>query len=271
MGHLSRAQRENVRIYREYYSEFARKYEKRTREEATTIAKCMAKWISLDNLKILDLGVGTGSVWEQVYLNGVRGISVVGLDIALGMLKMAKEKGIPWLEVLEKQVEDSDYTNCFGMVCAHGLLKHCAEPSVAARKAHEALVDSGQFFVEDLSFKDDALKVTTALTQQIRNYLKPIKRKSSFHLEDNKLLQMIENVGFKKQRYKRFLYSLKFDSFEHIKDFFIKEMMFGIYTYQTIPLKHRKQCDTIFLQTIKEKLEKPVLQRHTFISLFKKM
>ena len=270
-GYLSRAQQENIRVYREYYSKFAREYEERTKEEAKIIAETMTKWIILDNLKILDFGVGTGSVWEQLYLKGISGISVVGLDVAIGMLKMAKEKGIPWLQVIEKQVEDSDYTNSFDIVCAHGLLKHCADPSVIVKKAHMALVDDGQFFVEDLSFEDDVLKIMWALTQQIRDYLKPGKRKTSFRLKDDKLLQIIESVGFEKQRYKKVVYSLSFNSFEHIRDFFIKETMFGLYTYKTVPLKHRKQCDTTFLQTIRDELEKPVLQRRTFISLFKKI
>lgn len=271
MGYLSWAQQENIRVYKEYYSKFAREYEERTREEAKIIAETMTKWVTLDSLKILDLGVGTGSVWEQLYLKGISDISVTGLDIATGMLKIAKEKGIPWLKVLEKQVENSDYTNCFDMVCAHGLLKHCADPGVAVERAYKALIESGRFFVEDLSFEDDVLKIMWALAQRIRDYLKPGKRKTSFHLEDDKLLQIIESVGFKKQRYKKVVYSLNFDSFERIRDFFIKETMFGLYTYKTVPLKHRKQCDTIFLQTIRDELEKPVLQRRTFLSLFKKI
>jgi hypothetical protein len=47
-------------------------------------------------------------------------------------------------------------------------------------------------------------------------------------------------------------------------------MMFGLYTYKTIPLEHRKKCDKIFMQTIKGALEKPVLRRRTFICLFQK-
>jgi 2-polyprenyl-3-methyl-5-hydroxy-6-metoxy-1,4-benzoquinol methylase len=270
MGYLSRAQQENIRVYKEYYSRFAREYEERTREEAKIIAESMAKWISLDNLKILDFGVGTGSVWEQLNLKGINGLSVVGLDIAPGMLKIAKEKGIPWLEVLQRQAEDSDYTNCFDLVCAHGLLRHCAEPSVAVRMAHKALIDNGQFFVEDLSLEDDALKIIRKLTPQIREYLKPSKRESSFFLADDQLVRLIENVGFQRRRYERFVYALPFESFENIRDFLVNKMMFGLDTYKTIPSKHRRQCGEIFLQTVKEELEKPILQRRTFISLFKK-
>jgi len=170
MGYLSRAQQENIRVYREYYSKFAKDYEERTREEAKIIAKTMNKWVNLSNLKILDFGVGTGSVWEQLYLQGVTNIHVVGLDVAPGMLRRARTKKIPWLEVFEKRAEDSDYTNCFDLVCAHGLLRHCANPAIVVKRAHEALTSNGQFFVADLSIEDDVLKIIRKLTLQIRDY-----------------------------------------------------------------------------------------------------
>lgn len=265
------AQKENIRIYREYYSKFAKEYEERTRKEAETVAETMAKWIDLHNLKVLDFGVGTGSVWEQLYyLHGIRNIQVIGLDIAPGMLSMAKEKGIPWLEVLEKQVEDSNYTNCFDVVCAHGLLKHCADPTGVAKKAHGALTNDGRFFVEDLSTTDDVLSIVKRLTAEIKDYLKPSRRKTSFYMKDSELVRLIENVGFQKQRCERFVYTLTYESFEQVREFLTERTMFGLYTYKTVPLKHRKQCDKIFLQIIKEELEKPVLHRRTFICLFKK-
>lgn len=270
MSHLSRAQQENIQVYREYYSKFAKEYEERTREEAETISNMMIKWTSLDGLRILDLGVGTGSVWNQVYSKGITNIRVVGLDIAPNMLKMAKKKRIPWMEVLQMKVEDLYVTNYFDMVCAHGLLKHCANPATVVQKAHRALICNGKFFVEDLSIEDDALEIIKRLTPKIENYLKPSERKNSFYLADRELLRLVEKNGFRKQRYDKFVYSLKYDSFERIRDYFIDKMMFGIYTYKNIPLRYRKQCDKIFSETLREVLEKPELQRRTFFCLFKK-
>lgn len=270
MSYLSHAQQENIRVYKEYYSKFAEDYEKRTREEANIIADTVIKWIDLTGLRILDLGVGTGSVWNQLYSKGITNISVVGLDIASGMLKMLKKKRIPWLEVLEMRVEDSYYTNYLDMVCAHGVLKHCADPTIAIQKAHDALIDDGKFFVEDLSAEDDALEIIRRVTTKIQDRLKPSERKSSFYLADHELLRLVEKAGFRMQKYEKFVYTLTFDSFEHVRDFFIKKMMFGIYTYKTIPFRYRNQCDKIFLETLKEVLDKPVLQRRTFISLFQK-
>ena len=270
MSYLSRAQQENIRVYREYYSKFARDYEERTREEAKIIANTMIKWINLSELRILDFGVGTGLIWDQLYSKGITNIRVVGLDIAPSMLKMAKRKRIPWLEVLEMRVEDLYHTNYFDVVCAHGLLKHCADPSIVVQKAHKALIGNGQFFVEDLSIEDDVIEIIRRLAPKIKDYLKPSQRKSSFYLADHELVRLVEKIGFRTQRYEKFVYALTYDSFEYIRDFFIEKMMFGIYTYKTIPLRHRKQCDEIFLETLKEVLEKPVLQRRTFISLFEK-
>jgi len=270
MSHLARAQQENIRVYREYYSKFAEDYEERTRQEAKIIADTMIKWTGLNCLKILDLGVGTGSVWNHVYSKGIPHIHVIGLDIAPGMLKMAKKKRISWLELLEMRVEDLHQTNYFDMVYAHGLLKHCADPAIAVQKASKALIDHGKFFVGDISIEDDALEIIRRLTPKIRAYLKPSERKSSFYLADHELVRLIEKLGFRTQRYEKFVHSLRFESFEHIKDFFTNKMMFGLYTYKAIPLRYRKQCDEIFLETLKEVIEKPILQRSTFISLFEK-
>jgi len=204
-------------------------------------------------------------------LKEVTNIHVVGLDVAPGMLRMAREKKIPWLEVFEKRAEDSDYTNCFDMVCTHSLLKHCADPTIVVKRAHKALINDGQFFVADLSIEDDVIKIIHKLTSQIRDNLKPSKRKSSFYLADDELVRMIENVGFQKRRYEKFICALPLESFENIRNFFVNKTMFGLYTYKTIPSKHRKQCDKIFLQTIREELEKPVLQRRIFVSIFEKV
>jgi len=270
MDHISDAQKQNIRVYREYYSKFAEDYEERTKAEAKKVAETMIRWIDLCNLRILDFGVGTGSVWEQLYLRGVRDIQVVGLDIALGMLKIAKRKGIPWLRVLKKQVEDSNYTNCFDVVCAHGLLKHCADPAIVVKKAREALTPAGRLFVEDLSREDDVLIILKRLTAEIKDYLKPGKRKTSFYMKDDELIQLIENVGFQKQKYEKFVYTLKYASFGHIREFLTEKTIFGIYTYKAIPPKYRSQCDKTFSQIIKEEIEKPILHRRTFICLFKK-
>jgi len=270
MSRLSSAQLENLRVYREYYSKFAEDYEERTKEEAKVIADTMSEWLRLDGLRILDFGVGTASIWKRLQLKGIRGVHVVGLDIAQGMLKMARAKGIPWLRVSEKRVEDSNYTNCFDMVCAHGLLRHCADPTVVVKKAHRALIDTGKFFVQDLSFEDEALRIIRRLTPRIKNCLKPSKRKSSFHLADDELARLIEENGFQRQKHEDSLYTLSFDSFEHIRDFFTEKTMFGLYTYKAIRPEHRHQCDKIFLQTIKEEVDKPQLQRRTFLSLFSK-
>jgi SAM-dependent methyltransferase len=270
MTYLSKAQQRNIRVYREYYSKFAEDYEERTREEAKITAETMTEWINLSSLKILDFGVGTGSVWQHLYEKGIGNIQVVGLDVAPGMLKLAKKKGIPWLRVFEKPVEDSEYENCFDLVCAHGLLKHCADPTIIVKKAHRALVNNGQFFVEDLSIQDDVLKILKRLTEKIKGYIKPSKRKTSFYVPDKELIRQIENVGFRLQKFREFSYALTFRSFEHIRSFLTEKMMFGLYTYKTIPLEHRKNCDKIFMQTIKGALEKPVLKRRTFICLFQK-
>lgn len=214
MSYLSRAQQDNIRVYREYYSKFAKDYEERTREEAEIIANTTIKWISLNGLKILDLGVGTGSIWNQLYSKGITNIHVVGLDIAPGMLKILTRKRIPWLEVLGIRVEDLYYTNYFDVVCAHGLLKHCADPTITVQKAHRALINNGKFFVEDLSIEDDALEIIRRLTPKIENYLKSSERKSSFYLADHELVRLVENVGFRTQRYEKFVYALTFESFD---------------------------------------------------------
>jgi len=270
MSSLLHAQRENLRVYRDYYSRFAEDYEERTKEEARIVADTMIRWLSLGNSRILDFGVGTASVWEQLRRKGIGGVRVVGLDIARGMLKMARKRGIPWLRVFERRVEDSDYADCFDVVCAHGLLRHCADPTVTIKKANTALTDDGKFFVEDLSLEDDALKIIRRLTARINDCLKPSQRRSSFSLSDEELVQLIEKGGFQRRRHKKSVYQLGFNSFEQVRDFFIEKMMFGVYTYKAIPSKFRKRCDGIFLQTIKEALDEPVLQRRSFLCLFSK-
>ena len=269
MSNSSSAQHDNIRTYRDYYSKFAEDYEKRRRREARIIAETMAEWIHLDRLRILDFGVGTGSVWEHLYRKGVGWIHVVGLDIASGMIKIAKEKRIPWLQVLEMQVEDVDHADCFDVVCAHGLIKHCTEPANVIEKAHRVLTSGGYLFVEDLSNEDDAVKIARTLTAQVHNYL-GTSRRSSSGLDDKVLLRIIQDAGFREQRQKRSAYSLHFESFKRIRDYFVQKMIFGQYTYNRIPRNNRKEFDEIFLQTLREILHKPIMRRRTFISLFTK-
>jgi ubiquinone/menaquinone biosynthesis C-methylase UbiE len=40
----------------------------------------MSKWIDLSGLKILDFGVGTGIIWEEVYRKRIPNLYVIGLD-----------------------------------------------------------------------------------------------------------------------------------------------------------------------------------------------
>jgi SAM-dependent methyltransferase len=263
-------QEENIKIYREYYSSFAREYEERNEERARVIAETMRRWLGLKNLRILDLGVGTASIWEKLYLQGVKDIQVIGLDIAPGALSLAREKGIPWLEVLEKGVEDCDYLNRFDLVCAHGLLRHLANPMVVIEKVGEALVKEGKFFLEDVSFEDDFSRVLRKLVERIRHYLKPTGRKSSFHLKDEGLVRLVEEGGFRLRRNLRMERKILYSSFEEIKNFLAEKTMFGLYAYQKIPLLDRKRCDRIFLRTLEEELEEPVVWRRRLMGLFEK-
>jgi len=265
------AQQQNILVYKEYYSAFAEDYEKRTRERAKIIARTMTRWIDLKDIKILDLGVGTGSVWEELYVRGISTIHVVGLDVAPGALRIAKQKNIPWLEFCEQKAEDAHYSDYFNIVCAHGLLRHCENPGIVVERARAALKDNGQFFVEDMSLKDDILKIAAKFTAEIKNYLKPSKRKTSFYLTDEKLLHLMENVGFNLEKCERFVYAERYKSMEQIKKFLIEKTMFGLYTYTNIPLEHRRECSKTFSRILRECLKEPMLHRHIFISLLRKV
>jgi 2-polyprenyl-3-methyl-5-hydroxy-6-metoxy-1,4-benzoquinol methylase len=260
----------NIRVYKEYYSTFAEDYEKRTHERAKIIARTMASWIDLKDIKILDLGVGTGSVWEELYAQGVNNIYVVGLDVAPGALRIAKQKNIPWLELCDQKAEDAHYSEHFDIVCAHGLLRHCENPRIVVKRAHTALKDNGQFFFEDMSLEDDVLRIIAKFTTEVKNYLKPSKRKTSFHLTDKELLHLMENVDFDLEEHERFVYAERYKSMKQIKKFLTEKTMFGLYTYKNIPLEHREECDKIICRILRKYLKQPMLQRHMFISLLRK-
>lgn len=268
---MASLQQENIRAYKAYYSTFARDYEKRTRERARIIAKSMGKWIDLTNVEILDLGVGTGSVWKELYVHGIGNIHVVGLDVASGALRMAKQKNIPWLELYEQNAEYAHFFDCFDIVCAHGLLRHCENPRTVVQRAYEALKHSGLFFVEDMSLKDDVLRIIPKFTGEIEHYLKPSRRKTSFYLTDQELLQKIEKVGFNLKKRERVVYVERYNSIQQIKEFFLEKTMFGLCTYKSIPLKHQEECNKTFSRMLRKHLKEPKLHRHIFISLFQKV
>jgi len=213
--------------------------------------------------------VGTGSVWEELYKKGISNFHVVGLDVALGALKIAKEKRIPWLEVLEKKAEDCDYVDCFDLVCAHGLLKHCASPRTIAERAYAALKKDGLFFYEDPAFDGQALRVVRQFVTEAKDYLKP-RRKTSFGMPDAELLRMIERVGFSLQRHETFTFTTRYGSMEQIRDFFTEKTLFGIFTFKTIPVKHRKKCEGIFVKILQKELRGPLLSCARVLCLFKK-
>lgn len=265
------AQEKNIRVYREYYSAFARDYEERTKEGAKKIAETMMNWINLTGFQVLDMGVGTGSVWEELHKKGINNVHVVGSDIAPGALKIAKEKHIPWLEVLEKKAEDIDYVNYFDLVCAHGLLKHCASPEPIVRRGYAALKKEGLFSYEDLAYEDQVLKVGRQFVAEAKKYLKPAGRKTSFNRLDSEMLGIIEDDGFSLQRYETFTYKTRFGSMEQIKRFFLEKTLLGIYTFRTIPAKYKKKCEKIFAKTIQNELKEPALSHARLICLFKKV
>lgn len=268
---MTSSQEKNIRVYREYYSNFARAFEERTKHRAKIIAENMCHWIRLSGLKILDFGVGTGIIWEKLHRKGEQDLYVVGLDVAHGMLKVAKEKGIPWLNVIEQRVEDSGYREYFDLVCAHSLLKHCEDPRVIAKKAYYALRRDGLFFVDDLSIDDIVLRITAKFSTKVERYLKPSGRKTSFYLPDDELLKIVRNVGFDLQNYQEYTYKSAYDSFDKLKSFLLEEMMFGLYTYRNISSEYRETCDRTFYNILQDELKEPTLERHFFMSLFQKI
>jgi 2-polyprenyl-3-methyl-5-hydroxy-6-metoxy-1,4-benzoquinol methylase len=265
------AQEKNIRVYREYYSNFARAYERRTKQRAKIIAETMRRWVRLDGLKILDFGVGTGMIWEELYRKGVQNIYVVGLDVAHGILEVAKERKIPWLNVIEQRVEDWNYKACFDLVCAHSLLKHCEDPMIIARKAHEALRRDGLFFVDDLSIDDVVLRIIEKFSNKAKRYLKPSGRRTSFYLPDDELVKAIRNAGFSLQNIQEYTYKSVYDSLDQIKNIFLEETMFGLYTYRSIPTQYRQTCDKTFHKIIQDEIKEPTLERHFVMSLFQKI
>jgi 2-polyprenyl-3-methyl-5-hydroxy-6-metoxy-1,4-benzoquinol methylase len=258
---MTSPQEKNIRVYREYYSNFAKAFERRTKQRAKIIAETMCRWIRLSGLKILDFGVGTGIIWGELYRRGVQDLYVVGLDVAHGMLEVAKEKGIPWLNVIEQRVEDTTCMGYFDLVCAHSLLKHYENPMIIAKKAYEALRRDGLFFVNDLSISDVVLRITAKFSKKAKRYLKPSGRKTSFSLPDDELLEIVRNAGFDLQNYREYTYRSTYDSLDQIKNLFLQEMMFGLYTYQNAPS---------FYKILRDELKEPTLERRFFMSLFQK-
>jgi ubiquinone/menaquinone biosynthesis C-methylase UbiE len=81
------------------YDVLAAAYDARAAPRSTVIAELLRQSRLLESRRILDVGVGTGIVWERV--GRLRaGTLVVGIDLSAGMLRVARARPAPDLRVV---------------------------------------------------------------------------------------------------------------------------------------------------------------------------
>lgn len=113
-------------------------------EESTR--KLIQKYV-IDNSLLLDAGVGLGRL-----LGPLSNYERYGLDISLGYLEKAKEKGI---NVIFSKIEDMPYSNdVFDAVCTCDVLEHVMDLNECCRQIIRVLKPGGLLFVR-VPFKED--------------------------------------------------------------------------------------------------------------------
>jgi ubiquinone/menaquinone biosynthesis C-methylase UbiE len=259
----------NIEFYQRYYSQFARRYDSYVRERSRIVARCLLEWASIDGRRILDLGIGTASVWEHIQRKNPMNVSVLGIDIVPAMLDIARSKSIPWVELREGDILGFDDDAHYDLVLASSVLRHLANPSIGVLKAYNLLTESGELLVEEQTLDDSHYQLLPRITDEIIEYWKPSIREDSFMMSEEELLRIVSDAGFEGKRFEEFSYNQEFKSFEEIRDLLITDTMWGM-TYRKIEKEHRRKCDEILLGTLKDELKEPVLPRGIFVSLHAK-
>lgn len=91
-------------------------------------------------MKVLDVGVGLGRLWE-VY----KGIQLYGIDISLPYLKIAREKGV---EVAFSLIEDMPYLdNTFDIITACDVLEHVIDLHTCILQIIRVLKPGGRLII----------------------------------------------------------------------------------------------------------------------------
>src|ERR1700674_578366 len=96
--------------YKLYYKEISRDYDHtpHTFHRNFVTADYFLKKIHLyPNMRILDLGVGTGLFWKLLTNRGIKDIDVEGIDITDEMVAQARKKKLPFLQI---RIGDTDKT-----------------------------------------------------------------------------------------------------------------------------------------------------------------
>lgn len=109
-----------------------------------------------DKVKILDVGVGLGRLFEKILkkIDGHNKIELYGMDISIGYLKEARKKGI---NVALSKIEDMPYSeNFFDIIICTDVLEHVFDLNLAIKKILNVLKPGGYLIVrvpnkEDLS------------------------------------------------------------------------------------------------------------------------
>jgi ubiquinone/menaquinone biosynthesis C-methylase UbiE len=258
-----------VEFYKRYYTQFAGRYDSYVCERSRIVARCLLDWVDLDDKDVLDLGVGTASVWEDVNETGSQNVSVVGVDIVPVMLEVARKKKISWLKLREENIETYEDKERYDLVLASSILRHLPDPSTAVSKAYGFLVGGGKFLIEDHMLKDSHYQILPRVTNEIAEYWRPVPKEDSFMMNEEDMLDLISGAGFEIERYEEFRYVQRYYSLREFMDFLIDNTMWGM-SYRRIEKGHRKKCDDIFLGMLREVLREPVLERWVFVCLLSK-
>jgi len=259
--------KKEVDFYKQYYTKFSRKYDSHVHERSRIVAECLKSWVDLDHKMILDLGVGTASVWEHLRGFEPEDISVLGIDIAPAMLEIAREKNIAWLNLREDDIERYDDNNQYDLVIASSILKHLPDPSNLVLKIRNFLKDDGELLAEEHTLKDSQYQILTLVTERILDHWTPIARENSFMMSDEDFMGIITRAGLRLKKSEKFSYDQPYGSFEELRQTLIDDTMWGM-DYRRIGEGKRAECDTIFLETLRECLEEPTLRRRIFVGLF---
>lgn len=258
-----------IEFYVLYYSRFSRRYDSYVRERSRIVARCLTEWTDINCKDVLDFGVGTASVWEEINKMGLVNLSVMGIDIVDAMLEVARRKEIPWLQLGNENVETYTEKKKYDLVVASSVIRHLPDPAMAVEKANHLLKDDGEFLVEEQTLGDSHYVILPKVTNEIEEYWIPSSRNDSFMKSEEELLDIISDSGFRRKRYEEFSYEQKYDTFEEIKDMLVNDTMWGM-SYQEIEDRHRKKCDDTLLRVLRDQLHDPILHRRIFVCLLQK-
>lgn len=133
------------------YDTLALEYDDRAVARTKLVAEVLRRTTPLEAARVLDLGVGTGLIWEYLGSAGAPD-SVVGVDLSSGMLKRARSRRNPRMRLVRADFGELPFhLQEFDIVLLAFSARHASDLTGTLRQAASTLTHDGHLMLIEYS------------------------------------------------------------------------------------------------------------------------